>query len=314
MKIRLLILSCMSMFSIAHAQYTETINSNRPGASQGAFSVGNGVMQIETGFTFDSEDHNLLREESSIYGIEYQARYGFLMEELELTLEGKYSSVTTDFRQGATIESNSYSNFQSNTLAAKYLIYDPYLKRDLEKKSYISWKANNSFQWRDLIPAVSAYGGLNFSFGDNPFLTENEPNISPRLGVITQHNYGRSVFVTNFYADKLNTDFPSYTGIFTLTHSVGNRFAVFGEFQTIIGDLYSDEIVRAGLAYLVSKNIQLDVLGLTNFKDTPQKFGFSLGISYRYDKYRKEKRIYDEEDNENKGSKSKDKFKLDDKK
>ena len=31
------------------AQYTETINSNRPGDSQSAFSVGSNVIQIETG-------------------------------------------------------------------------------------------------------------------------------------------------------------------------------------------------------------------------------------------------------------------------
>ena len=301
------------LFSLSSfSQYTETINSNRPGASQGAFAVGNGVMQLETGFRFDREEHDLERTETTVYGLDYQARYGFFMEKLELTLEGSFRSVNTDFVQGASTETLSYSNFQSNTIAGKYLIYDPYFKREQEEKSYISWKANNTFQWRDLIPAISAYAGINFAFGDNPFLFQGEPNFSPRLGLITQHNYGRWVFVTNFYGDKLGTDFPSYTGIFTLTHSVGNRFAVFGEFQTIIGDLYSDEIVRGGLAYLLTKNLQLDLLGLVNFKNTPQRLGFSLGISYRYDKFRKEERIYDESEKEQ--LKSDDNFKLGDKK
>ena len=37
-------------FSLLNSQYTETINSNRPGSSQGAFSVGKNVLQFETGF------------------------------------------------------------------------------------------------------------------------------------------------------------------------------------------------------------------------------------------------------------------------
>ena len=39
------------------AQYTETINSNRPGFSQGAFSVGKDVLQFETGFGLGKEEH-----------------------------------------------------------------------------------------------------------------------------------------------------------------------------------------------------------------------------------------------------------------
>ena len=42
------------------AQYTETINSNRPGFSQGAFSVGKDVLQFETGFGLGKEEHSIL--------------------------------------------------------------------------------------------------------------------------------------------------------------------------------------------------------------------------------------------------------------
>ena len=34
------------------SQYTEVINSNRPGTSQGAFSVGKNVLQFELGEIF----------------------------------------------------------------------------------------------------------------------------------------------------------------------------------------------------------------------------------------------------------------------
>ena len=39
------------LFSFTHvnAQYTEVINSNRPGVSESAFSIGTGVIQFEAG-------------------------------------------------------------------------------------------------------------------------------------------------------------------------------------------------------------------------------------------------------------------------
>lgn len=87
----------------------------------------------------------------------------------------------------------------------------------------------------------------------------------------------------NLIADKIGQEYPSYAGIVTLTHSFSPKFAGFGEFQSIVGDLYSDEIARAGLAYLFHKNFQLDASGLLNFKDTPSRWQVAFGLSYRLD-------------------------------
>lgn len=286
----------------AQAQYTETINTNRPGSSHGAFSPGNGVIQAELGGFYNNDKHNLLDTETESLGFEYQLRYGFVLERLELVLDGAYASADFTYPKGSTTESTSYSNFRSNTIGAKYLVFDPYLRnlKKNEKPSYISWKKNNTLQWSDLIPAVSAYAGFNFSFGDNPFLYEDEPSTSPKVGVITQHNYRRWVLVSNFFADKMSTDYSSYTGIFTLTHSLSGRYAIFGEFQTIIGDYYSDEIFRGGMAYLLTKQLQFDISAFTNFKNTPTRWGVNFGVSYRVDQFRKEKRIYLDKDKDKK--------------
>ena len=50
MKIKISFFLIILNFSILNSQYTETINSNRPGSSHGAFSVGKNVLQIESGF------------------------------------------------------------------------------------------------------------------------------------------------------------------------------------------------------------------------------------------------------------------------
>ena len=40
-----------------HAQYTDQINSNRPGASIGAFAVGKRIIQFEGGFEYRKYKH-----------------------------------------------------------------------------------------------------------------------------------------------------------------------------------------------------------------------------------------------------------------
>ena len=264
------------------AQYTETINSNRPGESQGAFAVGTGVIQIESGITMGKDKHELLMTESNLYGLDYAFRYGFFKEELEISLMGSFLYDKTKMTIGATEEDFVRSNFDSNTLGAKYLVYDPYKKGE-DPINIRSWKANRRFKWKTLIPAVSVYAGANFYFGDNAFMQEDEGMISPRVAVITQNNWGRWVFVMNIIGDKITEEFPTYAGIFTMTHSVNPNFSVFGEYQVIKSDIYSDNIARGGAAYLFSDNFQVDASVLFNFKDTPSRWQIGAGVSYRID-------------------------------
>lgn len=266
-----------------HAQYTETINSNRPGQSQGAFAVGTNVIQIETGPYFGSEEHTGLGTDTDIWGVDYQLRYGLLFENLELNLTGSFESqdIFRDFL-GVTSES-TIRNFKSNTIGAKYLIFDPHKSLKEDKPNLYSWKANQRFKWKTLIPAISIYAGANFSFGENPYLYEGEGKFSPKAAIITQNNWGRWVLVLNLIADKLSEDYRSYTGIITVTHTLTENMAIFGEYQGIKSDLYADDILRAGGAYLIGEDFQFDISGLVNFKDTPSKWQVAAGVSYRFD-------------------------------
>ena len=279
------VLSLLLFFGsfITSAQYTETINSNRPGNSQGAFSVGTGVLQLETGGKYGKEEHNLLNTDTDIWGVEYELRYGFIFEELEVNLAGSFLSNTVNYKIAGANQSHEIRNFDANALGVKYLVYDPY-KNGIEREPNLySWRANQQFNWRQLLPAVSFYAGANLALADNPYLYEGEGMISPRVAVISQNNWGPWVFVINLIADKIGQEYPSYTGMTTLTHSFSEKFAAFGEFQTIISDIYSDEILRGGLAYLFHKNFQMDASGLVNFKDTPSKWQVALGLSFRLD-------------------------------
>jgi hypothetical protein len=266
------------------AQYTETINTNNPGRSQGAFAVGKGVAQIEGSLFYREDDHALQRYERDYIGTSFQLRYGAVTERLEFSLFGEFSKFNqTDFNGSVSSES-SFANFSRLTLGAKYLVFDP-LKFFGEKKINLkSWKANNRLNWRDLIPAVSVYAGANLDFTEGNLLTPpDDAPISPRIELITQNNWGRWVFVTNIVADRISTDFPSYELLLTMTHSINGKWAVFGEYQTIKSDFYSDDLGRGGVTYLVNKDWQVDSSVTLNFKDTPTIFQVNLGMSYRLD-------------------------------
>lgn len=276
----------------ANAQYTETINSNRPGQSQGAFSVGTGVIQAEAGLFLGNESHDLLYTETKNWGTDFALRYGFLMEQLEINVDGTYLSADIHPTAG-NVDDYHRSGFPRLNAGVKYLIYDPY-KNAKEEINLYSYRANHGFKWKTLIPAVSVYAGASYIYKDNPFVPASQEGFSPRVAAITQNNWGPFVWVNNFIGDQIGTDYPTYGWITTMTHSFNPRIAAFVEFQILKSDLYSDDIFRFGGAYLLTKNLQVDVNALVNFKDTPSRFQAGFGLSYRIDMHNHDEILPDE--------------------
>ena len=93
MKIKFLILFLSTLLiENAHAQHTDVINSNRPGESMSAFAVGKSVIQLESGISILNEKHKYLDYSASGYSLDFNARYGFLREQLEAILEVNYQN------------------------------------------------------------------------------------------------------------------------------------------------------------------------------------------------------------------------------
>ncbi len=296
----ILLLVTIFLFSITvSAQYTEKINTNRPGTSQGAFSVGNNVLQFEGGFGFGKQKHKLLNTKTNVFNLDYSARYGLLIEQLEIRVNGRFRADGVKQTIGANEEKIKRSNFELNTIGAKYLIYDPYKRPKKDSINYDelkSWKARHKFKWKSLIPAVSAYLGANFVSKDNPFTAPNDDPFSPKIVIMTQNNWSTSlngdwVLVTNFIVDKITTEDPIIGWIVTSTHTINEKWAAFGEYQGQKSDFYSDNILRLGGAYLYDKDLQFDANVAFNFKDTPSVFTVSFGASYRFDWHTKDEII-----------------------
>ena len=296
----------------AYAQYTEVINSNRPGVSQSAFSVGTGIVQFEAGGFTVKEEHTPLEYDVSGFGLDFAIRYGFLFEQLELSVNGIYQNDIQTFNAGQIAIENDRANFKNLTIGAKYLVYDPYKNAEEDKPNLYSFRANKKFKWKSLIPAVAVYAGANFDSKNNPYTAPDVEGVSPKVMLATQNNFnGGWVFVMNLIKDRIGSDFSEFQYIFTLTHSFTPQWVVFGEAQGINSDFYADNIFRLGGAYLWNKDFQLDTNIAFNTKDTPSVFNIAFGASYRLD-FHKDKKIDNGNGNDGNFKKKKNKKKKND--
>ena len=283
------------------SQYTDVINSNRPGLSVSAYAVGKNVIQAELGVFYEQSDHSLLNTQSNIWGTDLSLRYGLLFEQLEINYEGTFQNQKTTFSNLGT--EGSFTDFSRNRLGLKFLVYDRYKDPERNKPNLYSWRKNNLFQLKNLIPSVSIYGGATFNLGENPFYI-GDPTVSYRGMIATQSRLTpRFVLITNFAYDRISTDFPELSYLVSLSHAFRNpKWSTFIENQGIKSDRYSDVLLRAGVAHLLKENLQIDVNMGASFKNTPSRIFVSAGMSYRFDLHKdKEIPIEDQEAGENGG-------------
>lgn len=283
-------ITLLLVFQITNAQYTEVINSNRPGVSRSAFSVGTNVIQFEAGPYTVKEEHSLLDYTDSGFGIDFAVRYGLLFPQLEINIEGIYQNDKRIFDTDLGPIESKRSNFKNLAVGIKYLVYDPYKKEAEEggtKPNIYSYHANKKFSWKTLIPAVSITAAGAYDTPDNPYTAVGVEGFSPKVILATQNNFSSGfVLVVNLIKDRILTDYSDFHYIVTLTKALNQKVVLFGETQGIMSDFYADNLFRFGGAYLWGKDVQLDTALTFNTKDTPTVFSLNLGVSYRLDKHK----------------------------
>jgi hypothetical protein len=177
------------------------------------------------------------------------------------------------------------SGFRQATIGAKFLVYDP--QKNYQKKPNVySWLANHKFNFRQFIPAVGVYAGLNIDLAQDKFsrpLIPKDPTKSPKVMLLTQNQFGRYALVINVIYDKFTSDKKSIDYVVTMTKGINDRWSVFGEIQGFNGTYYSDAFFRVGAAFLIYENIQVDAAIATNYKDTPSIINGGIGVSWRFD-------------------------------
>ncbi len=287
-----LFLTSIISFYSSFAQYTESINTYRPGTSQGAFSVGKKVFQAESGLDFSDEQHRIFNNNSFGTGVSYLFRYGILLEQLEISFQGKYLRKSVRELINGTPTKFIYSGMTRNIVGLKFLFYDPSKRSYRDELNIRSWNANQKFKWRNILPAISIYAGASFTSGTSDFAFHNnsdnrpslkQPMVSPRIVLATQHNFTKKLaFVNNFILDYLNTEFPDKRYISTLTYNFKKNWAVLGEYEAASSKIYQDNIFRLGATWSMNDNTQIDISGVKNLSKTPSIISFGFGFSHRW--------------------------------
>lgn len=284
--------------SVGLSQYTDVINSNRPGLSVSAYAVGKNVLQLEMGLGYEQSDHALLNSQSNIIGSDISLRYGLLFEQLEINWEGTFQNESKKYLNSGIEE--SFLNFSRNRVGLKYLIYDRYKSAERNKPNLYSWRKNNRFQLSSLIPSISIYGGATFNLLDNPNYM-GDPIVSYRAMIATQSTITpRVVLISNIAYDRISTNFPEFNYLVSLSYAFRNpKWSSFVEHQGIQSDRYADLLLRAGVAHLLSDELQVDINMGTSFKNTPSRIFITGGFSYRFDFHQDPPAIEDQKDGEN---------------
>ena len=141
----LLVYFCMVQFVVA--QYTEVINSRRPGFSDSPYSVGTKVYQVEGGLFYKDvgnfQFYDQVLDEDFIYsatsfGTDIMLRTGQFFERLEFNLDMAIVSENRDYLRPPDSSASGFG-FSKLTLGAKYLIYKP--EYTDKTKEIRSWKA-----------------------------------------------------------------------------------------------------------------------------------------------------------------------------
>ena len=306
MKYFLSIIALLTL-SIAHAQYTDIINSNRPGASVGAYSVGKGVFQVETGLGYFNNNYKtgvISVEQSNKIG-QLFLRYGFLSERLEINADLGYTQNKTTISGGIIGGASTFEvkGFNINTVGLKYMLFQAKTERETNLRS---WKANQRINWKEFIPTVSLSAQMHTDLVGEPFKT-NEMQF--KAGLLLQNNFSSGlVFAGNIFADNVSDPNKRYFNyIAALTYAITKKFSVFGEYDGRMYKLQPKENWGAfGLAYLFSKDLQVDIDARKLFSPDNNAYYINLGFSWRADMHKESYKIKTSDVEENPNAKGTD--------
>ncbi|WP_299061638.1 transporter [uncultured Polaribacter sp.] len=278
--LKLLFVFFLLKITAIQAQYTDVINSNKPGLSESPYAVGLGVYQVESNFFLRNTDTKTTFSNPQSYGADLLFRTSFLREKLEFNGQLIYQRDQFAFDNVFKSE-QSASGVSKFSLGAKYLLYQPtYTDKSKEVRS---WKRRNAFDKKRLLPSIAIYGGLNTGFVNEVYV---QGGLSPKAGILLQQNLSRDFnVISNVFYDRIGTNFEEISYIITATQNFGSRWSGFLEHQGIFQEHQNNANIGAGLAYLFSKDFQINTSARFILEGINPGFVLGFGVSYRIDKH-----------------------------
>lgn len=280
----------------SRAQYTEIINSKRPGFSDSPYAVGTKVMQFEAGFLYRENNDLAPWARPYTYGGELLFRYGVFSEKMEVDVYASYQEdhvkAMKDFNlfdltpdeYGNYLpydEATTINGFSDVAVGVKYLLFEQEFED--KRKEVRSWKKRTAFDKKRLIPSVGILVGVHTDLVSADY----KDDLSFKGAVLLQNDFSnRFVLVTNLFADRIGSMEEYYSYYITMTYAMNMQWSFFFENQGKYPKYRDTEYqLGGGLAYLWSEDLQFDISARTNiFADYSYAY-FSTGFSWRWDKH-----------------------------
>ena len=262
------------------AQFTNVINSNRPGFSESPYSVGSRVYQLETSLFYRETNKYPTFYRPQSYGVDFLLRSSFLNEKLEFNINLAYQNEEVGFQN---IFNSSYQKAGISKLivAAKYLVFEK--KYEDKSKEIRSWVARNSFDWKRLIPSVAIYAGANTGVPENIYKANS---FSPKVGILLQNDLSDNFnIITNMFYDRIGTELPELSYIVTATYSYRPRWSIFIENQSMFDKYQYQSNIGTGIAFLFNRHLQINSSFRLLADGKSSGFYSSFGASYRLDRH-----------------------------
>lgn len=271
------------------AQYTEVINSNNPGFSESPYSVGSGVYQFESNLFYRNTGIVPKFTRPQSLGLDMMFRTSFLSERLEFNAHFSFSRDNIAFNNVFTSE-RFETGLNRFTIGAKYLIFQQ--QYEDKSKEIRSWRRRNAFDKKRLIPSVAVYAGVNTDMVGDYYKTGG---LSPKVGILLQNDLSNQLnIVTNAFYDFIGTDAEEISFIITGTLSLSDRWSTFLENQTIFQKNQTLTNYGTGLAFLYSRDLQINTAVRYLMEGNSRGFYTGLGVSYRINRHRDESYEVDE--------------------
>jgi len=242
---------------ISFAQFGESIRTGRPGQAIGAFTVGKNVIQLQQGLDF----HSLIDTDfpPNTYLSHNVIRFG-ISETVELSALIEYQNVNSK-TDSSTLTLNGLSNMHFG------------FRVHLNNQK--GWIPTTGFQMRLKLPGISSDFGTNSVASIMVFVANWRLPKNMRFGTNWVLSYsGNDPSATGKYV--LNFGFPLYKNWSGFVENYGQIRET--KFQTRFD---------GGLAYMVNKDVQLDLSAGYGNNQNVQDYFVSTGVSYRFLNFRK---------------------------
>lgn len=235
------------------AQFNETIRTGRPGQAIGAFTVGKGVLQVQSGFEVFGSQNSRTKLKSNGFLNNTVVRYG-LTETFEVSTLVEYKTETNE-------QNDIRTNLQGLSAFDVGMRYHIFTGKGLIP--------NVGFQFRTRLPVL----------GEDYKVKE----IAPRFIVVTSQQLTKGLKLIGNWGAAWNGNDSSPTGTyvtnlsFPFTDKIGAFFEIYGEFQHQNIKANFD----AGFAWLLNPNLQLDIYSGYGENKGVRDYFLSMGVSWR---------------------------------